>query len=64
VSQIAAGKSQLNFRVTDNARALLEKLCKLYGDRAGLDRPFSQAETIDKLIRDAAAKEGIKGKGK
>jgi hypothetical protein len=59
MSKVSKGKSQVNARLSDDAKAMLTKLQRLYADRAGLPEPFSQAEALEKVIREAAKKEGI-----
>jgi hypothetical protein len=59
---VAKGKSQVNVRLSDEAKALLTKLQRLYADRSGLPEPMSQADALEIALREAARREKIKGK--
>ena len=61
MSDVAKGKSQVNVRLSDDAKAILTKLQRLYADRSGLPEPVSQAEALEIALREAARKEKIKG---
>jgi hypothetical protein len=61
LSDVAKGKSQVNVRLSDEAKALLSKLQRLYADRSGLPEPVSQAEALEIALRETARREKIKG---
>ncbi len=61
MSDVAKGKSQVNVRLSDDAKAILTKLQRLYADRTGLPEPVSQAEALEIALREIARKEKIKG---
>jgi hypothetical protein len=58
---VAKGKSQVNVRLSDEAKVLLTKLQRLYADRSGLPEPVSQAEALEIVLRETARREKIKG---
>ena len=58
---MAKGKSQVNVRLSDEAKVLLTKLQRLYADRSGLPEPVSQAEALEIVLRETARREKIKG---
>ena len=62
MSQVRKGKSQVNVRLSDEGKALLTKLQRLYADRSGLPEPVSQAEALEIALRETARREKIKGK--
>lgn len=62
MSRVSKGKSQVNVRLSDDAKDILAKLQRLYAERAGLPEPVSQAQALEVAIRDAARKEGLKTK--
>ncbi|HTF40863.1 MAG TPA: hypothetical protein VK754_09755 [Propionibacteriaceae bacterium] len=59
MSKVSKGKSQVNVRLSDDAKTMLTKLQRLYANRAGLPEPVSQAEALEVAIREAAKKEGV-----
>jgi hypothetical protein len=62
LSGVAKGKSQVNVRLSDEAKALLTKLQRLYADRSGLPEPVSQAEALEIALRETARREKVKAK--
>ena len=61
MSDVAKGKSQVNVRLSDDAKAILTKLQRLYADRSGLPEPLSQAAALEVALRETARKEKVKG---
>jgi hypothetical protein len=57
-------RQQIGVRLTPEAVEALELLRLHYAHEAGLNLPFSQSETVDKLLRETARREGLKIKGK
>lgn len=53
MSKLAKGKTQLNIRLTDDGRKVLDKLQAAYTRQAELVEPISQAATIEKALRAA-----------
>ena len=63
MSKVGKGKSQVNVRLSDEAKTILAKLQRLYAERSGLPEPVSQAQALEVVLRDAGRKEGLKMKG-
>lgn len=61
MSDVAKGKSQVNVRLSDDAKMILAKLQRLYAERSGLPEPVSQAQALEIALRETARREKIKG---
>ncbi len=60
----ADDRQQIGVRLTSEAIEALELLQLHYARQAGLNLPFSQSETVDKMLRDVAKREGLRLKGR
>lgn len=53
-------REQIGVRLYADAIKLLAKLQAHYAVKAGLRKPFSQSDAVDRMIRDTAKREGVK----
>jgi len=56
--QTRKGKGQLSVWISEEALRRLAALQKHYAKRAGLLSPVTQAEAVEIVLRDSAAREG------